>query len=170
MPIRRSWAINCYSVDQEIPSELLSFWTLSIVQYSKKLELAKTLNHITFLMRCKSQGIIPKGFSIKTPINSRRSSNIVQRASKALVRDRIHFHWHNNVTCMLYTIWHVLTVAMATNTHNNGQSRNSGSVFFVVRSGDVIRCFLWGPFTGYIALAFMGQLQLRGQFQQVVIR
>jgi hypothetical protein len=22
------------------------------------------------------------------------------------------------------------------------------------------RCFLWGPFTGYIARAFMGQLQL----------
>jgi hypothetical protein len=32
-----------------------------------QIQLAKTLNHITFLMRCKSQGIIPRGFSIKTP-------------------------------------------------------------------------------------------------------
>jgi hypothetical protein len=35
-----------------------------------KIQLANTLNHITFLTRCKSQGIIPKGFYVKTPINS----------------------------------------------------------------------------------------------------
>jgi hypothetical protein len=29
---------------------------------------------ITFLMGCKSQGIIPNGFSVKTPFNSRRIS------------------------------------------------------------------------------------------------
>jgi hypothetical protein len=29
--------------------------------------LAKTLNHITFLMRCKSLGIVPKGLSVGVP-------------------------------------------------------------------------------------------------------
>jgi hypothetical protein len=48
-------------------------------------------------MKCKSQNIIPKGFLIKTPFISRRSSRISYRASKALLRDRIHFHWSNNV-------------------------------------------------------------------------
>jgi hypothetical protein len=43
-----------------------------------------------------SQGINPKGFSIKTLVNSRRSSKIVQRATKALLRDSTHFHCHNN--------------------------------------------------------------------------
>jgi hypothetical protein len=57
-----------------------------------KIQLAETLNHITFLMRSKSQGIIPRGFSIKTPFNSRRSSKIAQRASQAFLRNRIHFH------------------------------------------------------------------------------
>jgi hypothetical protein len=30
-----------------------------------KFQLAKTLNHITFLVKCKSQGIIPKGIVLK---------------------------------------------------------------------------------------------------------
>jgi hypothetical protein len=49
-------------------------------------------------MRYKSQGIIPKGFPIKTPVSSRHFSNIVQHASKALLVDRIHFHWHNKAS------------------------------------------------------------------------
>jgi hypothetical protein len=63
-----------------------------------KIRLAKALNHLTFLMRCTSQGIIPKGLSKKIPVNSRRSSKIVQRASKSLLGDRIHFHWHNKTS------------------------------------------------------------------------
>jgi hypothetical protein len=65
-----------------------------------KILLAKTLNYITFLMRCKAHVTIPKGCSIKTPINSRRSSKTVQQASKALVRDRIHFHSHNKISLL----------------------------------------------------------------------
>jgi hypothetical protein len=49
-------------------------------------------------MRRKSQGIIPKGFSIKIPFNSRCSSRISLQASKALLTDRIHFNWNNKVT------------------------------------------------------------------------
>jgi hypothetical protein len=58
--------------------------------------LAKTVSHITFLMRCKSQGSIPKGFFVKTPVSSLRSSRIAQHATTALLRDRIHFHWKNS--------------------------------------------------------------------------
>jgi hypothetical protein len=61
-----------------------------------KVQLAKTLNHTTFFTRWKSQGIIPTGFYVKTPINSRRSSKIAQRASNAL-RDRLRFQWCNKV-------------------------------------------------------------------------
>jgi mannosyltransferase OCH1-like enzyme len=71
-------------------------YTLSCRKLERlKIQLAKTLDHKTFLMRWKSQGILPKAFSIKTPFSGRRTSNIVQRASQALLRDRIHFHWHN---------------------------------------------------------------------------
>jgi hypothetical protein len=66
-----------------------------------KIHLAKTLNHVTFLMRCKSQAISPKGFSVKTAFNSRRTSKIIQRASRlALLRDRIHFHWRNKASLL----------------------------------------------------------------------
>jgi hypothetical protein len=40
----------------------------------------------------------PQSFSVKTPSNSRRTSKIVQRASQALLRDRIHFHWRNKAS------------------------------------------------------------------------
>jgi hypothetical protein len=63
-----------------------------------KIQLARTFNRITFLTRCKSQGIIPKGLSLKTPVNSWRSSKIDQCASKALLRDRLHLYWHDKVT------------------------------------------------------------------------
>jgi hypothetical protein len=65
-----------------------------------KIQLAKTLNHITFLMRCKSQSIIPKGLLVKTPYSSRRSYKIAHRASMAILRDRIHFHWNNKASIL----------------------------------------------------------------------
>jgi hypothetical protein len=51
-----------------------------------KIQLAKTLNHISFLMKCKCQGIVPISLN---------SSKIAQHARRALLRDRIYFHWHN---------------------------------------------------------------------------
>jgi hypothetical protein len=56
-------------------------------------QLAKTLNHIIFLMRCKSSDIIPLGLRLKTPVNSHRTTKIALRASRALLRGRIHFYW-----------------------------------------------------------------------------
>jgi hypothetical protein len=51
-------------------------------------------------MRCKSQGIIPKGVFVKTPFSSPRSSRIAQRASTSLLRDRMHFHCNNKATLL----------------------------------------------------------------------
>jgi hypothetical protein len=59
-----------------------------------KIQLAKTLSHVSFLMRCKFQGLIP----VKTPVSSRCYSRIVQNASQALLRDRIHFRWYNEAS------------------------------------------------------------------------
>jgi hypothetical protein len=57
------------------------------------IQLAKTVNHITFLTRCKSSGIIPIGLRLKTPFNSHRTSKFSLRAIRALLRDRIYFCW-----------------------------------------------------------------------------
>jgi hypothetical protein len=57
-----------------------------------KIHLAKTHNHITFLMRCKSHHIIPKGLLLIPPFSSYRSSRIATRASQALLRERLQFH------------------------------------------------------------------------------
>jgi hypothetical protein len=85
---------------------------LSIVQYSKEYyessfekldvsvfwgEVGRHLNHITFLMRCKSQDIILKRLSKKTLYIS-KLSKVVQCASKALLRDGIQFSWQNKAS------------------------------------------------------------------------
>ena len=57
-----------------------------------KIQLAKTSNHLTFLMKCKIHDIVPKGLLLKAPYHSHRSYKITLRASKALLRDRIQFH------------------------------------------------------------------------------
>jgi hypothetical protein len=44
-------------------------------------------------MRCKSSDIIPIGLRLKTQFNTHRTSKIALRASRALLRDRIHFYW-----------------------------------------------------------------------------
>jgi hypothetical protein len=48
-----------------------------------KILLAKTSNHLTFLMKCKTPDIVPKGLILKAPYNSHRSSKITVGASKA---------------------------------------------------------------------------------------
>jgi hypothetical protein len=57
-----------------------------------KIQLAKTSNHLTFLMKCKTRDIVPEGLMLKAPYHSHRSSKITLRASKALLRDRLQFH------------------------------------------------------------------------------
>jgi hypothetical protein len=48
----------------------------------------------TFFIRCKSQSIIPKEFAVQTLFHSRHTSKIVQSASQAFMKGRIHIHWH----------------------------------------------------------------------------
>jgi hypothetical protein len=57
-----------------------------------KIQLAKSSNHLTFLMKCKTHEIVPKGLMLKAPYHSHRSSKKTLRASKTLLRDRIQFH------------------------------------------------------------------------------
>jgi hypothetical protein len=57
-----------------------------------KIQLAKTSNHLTFLMKCKTHDIVPKGLLLKAPYHSHHSSKITLRARKALLRDRIELH------------------------------------------------------------------------------
>jgi hypothetical protein len=85
----RSYAHNWYG-----PGIYPSFRKLECL----KIQLAKPIIHITFLIRCKSHCIIPKGLSFKNPANGQHSTRIVQCASKALLRDKIHFHCHNKVS------------------------------------------------------------------------
>jgi hypothetical protein len=46
----------------------------------------------------QSHGSTPKGLSLSNSVISQLSSEIVERVSKAFPKDRIHFHWHNNVS------------------------------------------------------------------------
>jgi hypothetical protein len=99
-------------VSEPIRIDLCKWYGCSIYPSFRKLEqLNIHLNHesyyhITFLMRCKSQDIIPKGLSLKAPHNSHRSSKIVQRASKALVRDRMQLHQYERLPKSIkYSRW-----------------------------------------------------------------
>jgi hypothetical protein len=81
---------------------LCNRYGLGIYPFFRKLEclniqIAETFNHTTFFTRCKSQCIL-QTVLYKTPVNSRRSSRIDQRVSKALLRDRIQFQWHNKAS------------------------------------------------------------------------
>jgi hypothetical protein len=67
------------------------------------------------------------------------------------------FMWHNIVTRTLQTIWRLFTTVAKQRTRTQ-QWRGGGGVFFGVRFGNDVmqqkrnrrRCFLCGPFTGYI--------------------
>jgi hypothetical protein len=75
------------------------------INWAIGIRVAKTLNRIIFLMRCKSLGIVPKGLSVKMPYSGRRSFKIAQRASVALLRDRIHAHWNNKSSQLEQTVY-----------------------------------------------------------------
>jgi hypothetical protein len=63
-----------------------------------KIRPAKTSDHLTFLTKCKVRVIFPKGFTLKAPCHSHRSSKITLQASKALLRDRTQFYYFKKVT------------------------------------------------------------------------
>ena len=54
-------------------------------------KLARHRNHLTFLMKCRDLKLIPKGFRIHPPVHSFKAKLISQRASRALIRERIQY-------------------------------------------------------------------------------
>lgn len=60
-----------------------------------KIKLAKETNHVTFLTKCKKDGLIPKGLQLKSPYLGKKAKNIVLTASQKLVKDRLNFHLRN---------------------------------------------------------------------------
>ena len=51
--------------------------------------LARYSNHLTFLTRCRSEGIIPNRLRIVMPVRSKEADRIAARASQALLRELI---------------------------------------------------------------------------------
>jgi hypothetical protein len=96
---------NCANVpsSQTFRSYLHNYYGPGVYPNFRKFErlrfqLSKTSNHLTFLMKCKTHDIVPKGLILKAPYHSHRSSRITLRAIKALLRGRIQFHRFKNAT------------------------------------------------------------------------
>ncbi len=51
--------------------------------------MSKYRNHLRFFLRCKHEGIIPPSLKIKCPINTKNAQDIVRKARKALLNERI---------------------------------------------------------------------------------
>ena len=52
-------------------------------------QLARYRNHLVFNLRCKGESVIPPSHRLKRPINSVKARNIVEKARKKLLRERI---------------------------------------------------------------------------------
>ncbi|XP_072039336.1 uncharacterized protein [Amphiura filiformis] len=52
-------------------------------------KLARHRQHLTFTHRCKDNGITPSSLRIRCPINTQKARNIIQKAEKELVSERI---------------------------------------------------------------------------------
>ena len=51
--------------------------------------IERKINHLVYTLRCKDENVIPPSLKIKSPINTSRVRDIVNKAQKALVRERI---------------------------------------------------------------------------------
>ena len=51
--------------------------------------LARHNNHLTFLTRCRNEGVIPNGLKVSLPVKSTKADLIAHKTSKALLRERI---------------------------------------------------------------------------------
>ena len=56
------------------------------------IKLTKEGPHITFLIKSRDSNVIPIGFRLKSPIPEERARKIVDKASRALLRNQISFH------------------------------------------------------------------------------
>ena len=65
--------------------------TISIAYKLKNLEekLARYRNHLTFLIKCRNNNVIPKGLRLTSSVESEKVGRILHRAGKAILRERI---------------------------------------------------------------------------------
>ena len=52
-------------------------------------KIARHKNHLVFSLRCKDEGIIPSSLRIRSPINTSNARNIIEKARKGLLQERI---------------------------------------------------------------------------------
>ena len=52
-------------------------------------KIARHRNHLTFTHRCKDTGVTPTSLRLRCPINTIKARNIIEKAQKELVRERI---------------------------------------------------------------------------------
>ena len=65
--------------------------TIKIVRKAENTtrQLARHRNHLVFNLRCKGECVIPPSLRLKCPINSDKARNIVEKARKNRLRERI---------------------------------------------------------------------------------
>ena len=56
---------------------------------SLERKLSRHRNHLVFSLRCKKEGITPPSLNIRSPINSHRAQDIINKARKDLLNERI---------------------------------------------------------------------------------
>ena len=56
---------------------------------SYERKLSRQRNHLVFSLRCKDEGIIPASLQISCPIKTKRAQEIILKAKKDLLRERI---------------------------------------------------------------------------------
>ena len=59
-------------------------------------KLARHRNHLVFSLCCKDESIIPPSLKIKCPVNSENARNIIDRARKGLLYERIRLSSNRN--------------------------------------------------------------------------
>ena len=61
-----------------------------------KCKLSHTNNNLIFLRKCRSHGVIPNGFSLKSPLHdpSPKSEKILRQAESRLISERIQNNLH----------------------------------------------------------------------------
>ena len=91
----------CYDLLQYLPAHQLQYAAMnlySIINLSERAtmklayrlkhaleRLARHKNHLTFLLRCKENGITPDGLRVSLPLSSRGTQRIAKRTEAALL-------------------------------------------------------------------------------------
>ena len=64
----------------------------------RERQIARYSNHLTFLMKCRTHGIIPQGLRVILPVCSTKADTIAERTGHALIRKRIgEVHRHKGM-------------------------------------------------------------------------